>query len=296
MLTSAKMWNYIFRMFLLLFFLGFKPSQCCSYYCDVSKERACFDNLRGTVDQLCNGFLGCVAVNKPCAGVCLPGYPVLSNDGRKCRKCTEDGRICPQCKDGEVWCGEEQSCKPRTAACGGNCPSLLYPVLNLIKTECHPCGEYSRWCKEEGKCYDAESEPCNQECDALGFKYCRNTKRCQKEDIPCEARPSVNEGKTQSPLKQEENDLCSTEIDTIFHINDESTYVFKADKYWKLAQKGIAQGYPRKIEKDWTGLPDNIDAAVSWKTIRKTFTYFFQGDNYGNSLIKHHLEDIQRIL
>ena len=280
MLTSAKMRNNIFTIIILLCSLGFKPSQCCSYYCDASKERACFDNISGTADHLCNGFLGCVAVNKPCAGVCLPRYPVLSRDGKNCQKCTVDGRICPQCTDGEVWCGEEQSCKPRRAACGGKCPSLLYPGLNLIRTECHPCGEHSRWCKEERKCYDAESEPCNQECDTFGFKYCRNTKQCQKEHIPCGGGSTIYNGGPRSPLRQEEHDLCNTEIDTIVRTNDGSVYVFKADKYWKLAQKGIAQGYPRKIEKDWTGLPDNIDAAVSWKTNRKLFTYFFKGDKF----------------
>ena len=88
-----------------------------------------------------------------------------------------------------------------------------------------------------------------------------------------------NEG-PRNPLRQEEQNLCDTEIDAIVLTEDGSTYVFKTERDWKLTQKGIAQGFPRKIGKDWTGLPDNIDATVSWKTIRQTFTYFFKGDNY----------------
>ena len=38
----------------------------------------------------------------------------------------------------------------------------------------------------------------------------------------------------------------------------------KGSNYWKLTEDNIANGYPRKISEDWPGLPNNIDAAVTW--------------------------------
>jgi len=73
--------------------------------------------------------------------------------------------------------------------------------------------------------------------------------------------------------------LCNGgSIDAMTTINDK-TYVFKADKYWKLAdsEAGVADGYPRRINSDWRGLPNNIDAAFTWKNGK---SYIFKGSKY----------------
>ena len=74
-------------------------------------------------------------------------------------------------------------------------------------------------------------------------------------------------------------DLCSDgKVDTIFGTGDGSYYVFKGSNYWKLTEDSVESGYPRKISRDWPGLPDNIDAAVTWTDNR--MTYFFKGSEY----------------
>ena len=67
-------------------------------------------------------------------------------------------------------------------------------------------------------------------------------------------------------------------FDTIFHTGDGSYYVFKGSNYWKLTEDSVEPGYPRKISEDWPGLPNNIDAAVTWTDNQKT--YFFKGSQY----------------
>ena len=54
--------------------------------------------------------------------------------------------------------------------------------------------------------------------------------------------------------------------------------MFKGKNYWKLTEDSVASGYPRRIRDDWPGLPDNIDAAVTWTENKKT--YFFKGSQY----------------
>ena len=74
-------------------------------------------------------------------------------------------------------------------------------------------------------------------------------------------------------------DLClDPSIDTIFGTDDGSYYVFKGSNYWKLTEDSVERGYPRKISDDWPGLPNNIDAAVTWTDNGKT--YFFKNDEY----------------
>ncbi|XP_023337348.1 stromelysin-3 isoform X2 [Eurytemora carolleeae] len=72
-------------------------------------------------------------------------------------------------------------------------------------------------------------------------------------------------------------DICSEPtLDSILTIG-ETTFAFKGDSYWKLTDDSIAPGYPRLVSQDWTGLPDNIDAAFTWENGK---TYFFKGSKY----------------
>ncbi len=48
--------------------------------------------------------------------------------------------------------------------------------------------------------------------------------------------------------------------------------------YWRLTDDSVAKGYPRNIRDDWEGLPNNIDAALTWPDNEKT--YFFKGSRY----------------
>eukprot|EP00091_Calanus_sinicus_P001935 TRINITY_DN11960_c0_g1_i4.p1 TRINITY_DN11960_c0_g1~~TRINITY_DN11960_c0_g1_i4.p1 ORF type:complete len:512 (+),score=152.95 TRINITY_DN11960_c0_g1_i4:82-1617(+) len=72
--------------------------------------------------------------------------------------------------------------------------------------------------------------------------------------------------------------LCRSKIDTIVHTSDKTSYVFTGDEYYKLTNDNVAAGYPKKISRDWPGLPNNIDAAVTWK--EQDVTYFFKGSQY----------------
>jgi len=74
------------------------------------------------------------------------------------------------------------------------------------------------------------------------------------------------------------NNLCRSKLDAIVQTSDGNSYAFSGDSYWKLTSDSIAPGYPRRIAKDWPGLPENIDAALTWKA--KQVTYFFKGDKY----------------
>jgi len=75
------------------------------------------------------------------------------------------------------------------------------------------------------------------------------------------------------------NDLCrDASFDTIFHTGDGSYYVFKGSNYWKLTEDSVEPGYPRKISWDWPGLPNNIDAAVTWSG--NNLTTFFKGSQF----------------
>ncbi len=49
--------------------------------------------------------------------------------------------------------------------------------------------------------------------------------------------------------------------------------MFKGENYWKLTDDSVADGYPKKIKDDWPGLPNNIDAAVTWENGK---TFFFK--------------------
>lgn len=92
-----------------------------------------------------------------------------------------------------------------------------------------------------------------------------------------ESRPTGK--KTPAPKKPtQDEDLCkNSKIDAIFASASGETFVFRADKYWKLTDDSIAAGYPKMIKDGWPGLPGNIDAAFTYKNGK---TYFFKGEKY----------------
>lgn len=57
-----------------------------------------------------------------------------------------------------------------------------------------------------------------------------------------------------------------------------ATYFFKGTKYWKIENERFASGYPRQISSDWTGLPNNVDAAFTWSGNGRI--YFIKGNQY----------------
>lgn len=72
--------------------------------------------------------------------------------------------------------------------------------------------------------------------------------------------------------------ICRTNIDSIVQTSTGNTYVFTGSDYYRLTCTDVAKGYPKKIARNWPGLPNNIDAAVTWKS--EGVTYFFKGSKY----------------
>ncbi|XP_070571968.1 matrix metalloproteinase-19-like [Ptychodera flava] len=56
-------------------------------------------------------------------------------------------------------------------------------------------------------------------------------------------------------------------------------YIFKGAKYyeWDEFSGQVSEDFPKKIERNWAGVPTDVDAAVSWKGGK---TYFFKGNKY----------------
>lgn len=87
------------------------------------------------------------------------------------------------------------------------------------------------------------------------------------------AKPSVR-----PRVPSADNEICTDpKIDAIFNTADGNTFAFKGDKYYRLTENAIAEGYPKLISDEWKGLPGNIDAAFTYKNGK---TYFFRGDEY----------------
>lgn len=78
--------------------------------------------------------------------------------------------------------------------------------------------------------------------------------------------------------RAEDNELCKDpRIDTIFNTAEGFTYAFKGDKYYRLTENAVAEGYPKLISEGWPGLEGDIDAAFTYKNGK---TYFFKGTKY----------------
>ncbi|XP_054090615.1 matrix metalloproteinase-14 isoform X3 [Zeugodacus cucurbitae] len=82
-----------------------------------------------------------------------------------------------------------------------------------------------------------------------------------------------------SPPKAPRDDIICKDpkVDTLFNSADGQTYAFKGNKYYRLTENSIADGYPKLISEGWPGLPGDIDAAFSYKNGK---TYFFKGTKY----------------
>ncbi|XP_063700125.1 matrix metalloproteinase-14 isoform X2 [Culicoides brevitarsis] len=93
----------------------------------------------------------------------------------------------------------------------------------------------------------------------------------QQPTIKTTRRPTVVQN-------DEQNELCkSPKVDAVFNTADGNTYAFKGDKYYRLTENAVAEGYPKKISDGWPGLEPNIDAAFTYKNGK---TYFFKGTKY----------------
>ena len=89
----------------------------------------------------------------------------------------------------------------------------------------------------------------------------------------------VDSGEDDDDRDVDNQSLCNDgKFDAIVGTEDGSYYVFKGDEYYLLTKDSIAPGYPKKIRDGWQGLPDDIDAAVTWPGNGKT--YFFKGSRY----------------
>lgn len=62
----------------------------------------------------------------------------------------------------------------------------------------------------------------------------------------------------------------------------DKTYFYKSDRFWRYNEtiKMMDPGYPRHIER-WRGVPENIDAATTWK------------DGILSILIRHVVDEIK---
>lgn len=90
--------------------------------------------------------------------------------------------------------------------------------------------------------------------------------------------PSITTSTTTTPAPINNRELCNgVKLDTIVTLENDTTYAFVGNKYWKLTETSVAPGYPRSISADWDGLPGNLDASFTWSNGR---TYFFKGSEY----------------
>ncbi|XP_055380264.1 matrix metalloproteinase-2 isoform X2 [Condylostylus longicornis] len=109
---------------------------------------------------------------------------------------------------------------------------------------------------------------------AIQALYGRKTKIVPT-DSGTTTRPTIPTRRTKP---RDDSDLCKDpKIDALFNSQDGQTFAFKGDKYYKLTENSIADGYPKLISETWIGLPGDIDAAFTYKNGK---TYFFKGTKY----------------
>jgi len=125
-----------------------------------------------------------------------------------------------------------------------------------------------------------------EEDDIRGIHALYGAKSTSKQDTSTKSvKKSTSTTETPSPHSVQTRtsvhnlpELCeSRKLDTIVTLEDEETYAFLGDQYWKLTETSVADGYPRSISKDWDGLPGDLDASFTWVNGK---TYFFKGSKY----------------
>ena len=68
-------------------------------------------------------------------------------------------------------------------------------------------------------------------------------------------------------------------LDASFTWTNGKTYFFKGSKYWRFSAFGkLDRGYPKPLDKGFSGIPSNVDAAMVWPENDKI--YFFKGSKY----------------
>ncbi|XP_022110634.1 matrix metalloproteinase-14-like [Acanthaster planci] len=75
-------------------------------------------------------------------------------------------------------------------------------------------------------------------------------------------------------------EVCTGIVDAVTTSRDRSTYLFEGTQVWKFESGAsrIADGFPRAIGSVFSGLPDNVDAALFYQPNGKT--YIFKGSQY----------------
>nr|CAD7447175.1 unnamed protein product [Timema bartmani] len=67
-------------------------------------------------------------------------------------------------------------------------------------------------------------------------------------------------------------------MDAAFTYRNGKTYFFKGDQYWRYIGKKMDGEYPKPISEGFTGIPDNLDAAMVWGGNGKI--YFYKGSKF----------------
>ncbi|XP_002741045.1 stromelysin-3-like [Saccoglossus kowalevskii] len=57
--------------------------------------------------------------------------------------------------------------------------------------------------------------------------------------------------------------LCPDNVDAITATKDGHTYAFQGDYFWRLQDKNVEQGYPKRISDYWSGLDGDFDAVFT---------------------------------
>ncbi|XP_038046937.1 matrix metalloproteinase-14-like [Patiria miniata] len=74
--------------------------------------------------------------------------------------------------------------------------------------------------------------------------------------------------------------ICTGNVDAVTTTRDRSTYIFEGTQVWKFESQTsrISDGFPKPIGDVFSGLPDNVDAALYYSRSGKT--YIFKGSQY----------------